>query len=182
MQNHAPYDLPAEAEPITVKGDLSEEDSDMMQKYATGIGITNDELFRLYENIKERERPTIICYFGDHLPGGFSMYRTHPYFTSMKAGTSRKDMFATPYIIWSNYKEGSERRDLGVNGLSGRLLEYAETDVPGFLAYVNSMYDDDAEKNYFSVKDMDAVFKTFKDTEYSVMYDDMFGKKYLQNN
>lgn len=182
VQNHAPYDLPAEAEPIMVKGDLSQEDNDMMQKYATGIGITDDELFGLYENIKDRDRPTVLCFFGDHLPGGFSMYRTHPYFTKMKTGTSRKDMFATPYIIWSNYKEGSERRDLGVNGLSGSLLEYAETEVPGFLAYVNNMYDDDAEKNYFSVKDMDEIFKAFKDTEYSVMYDDMFGKKYLQNN
>lgn len=182
VQNHAPYDLPSEAEPIMVEGDLSEEDNAMMQRYATGLGITDDELFNLYQTIKERKRPTVICFFGDHLPGGFSMYRTHPYFTAMKAGTSRKDMFATPYIIWSNYRQESEIKDLGVNGLSGRLLEYAKTDVPGFLAYVESMYDDEAERNYFSVKDMDKTFREFKDTEYNIMYDDMFGKKYLQNN
>ncbi len=184
VQNHAPYDVPSEAEQIHVTGDLSDEDREIMQRYAAGVNITDKELYNLYNYIDERKRPTILCYFGDHLPGGFSMYRTHPYFTSMKAGTSRKDMFATPYIIWSNYKEEPEIKDLGINGLSGRLLEYSEADVPGFFAYVTSIYEDadKAEENYFSVKDMDEKLKDFKDTEFEVMYDDMFGKKYLQNN
>ena len=123
VQNHAPYYVPGGVEEIKVEGDLSAEDKDMLSRYATGVKISDNDLYELYKYIEKRDKPTILCYFGDHLPGGFSMYRTYPYYTNMKAGTSRKDMFATPYIIWSNYKENPKTMNLGVNALSGVLLD-----------------------------------------------------------
>lgn len=154
VQNHAPYYVPGGVEEIKVEGDLSAEDKDMLSRYATGVKISDNDLYELYKYIEKRDKPTILCYFGDHLPGGFSMYRTYPYYTNMKAGTSRKDMFATPYIIWSNYKENPKTMNLGVNALSGVLLDYAEATVPKFYGYMAAQYEDQSisEQTYFDIK------------------------------
>lgn len=184
VQNHAPYYVPGGVEEIKVEGDLSAEDKDMLSRYATGVKISDNDLYELYKYIEKRDKPTILCYFGDHLPGGFSMYRTYPYYTNMKAGTSRKDMFATPYIIWSNYKENPKTMNLGVNALSGVLLDYAEATVPKFYGYMAAQYEDQSisEQTYFDIKSTYEDIQKFRTNEYQIMYDDLFGKKYQNEN
>ncbi len=180
VQNHAPYYVPGGVEEITVEGELSQDDNDMLSRYATGVKISDNDLYDLYEYIEKRDKPTVLCFFGDHLPGGFSMYRTHPYFTNMKAGSSRKDMFATPYILWNNYKQEPEVRDMGINALSGLLLDYADMKVPGYYGYISSKYENqtNSEYLYFDMKPTDDNIKELRNYEFQIMYDDMFGKKY----
>ena len=184
VQNHAPYYVPGGVEEIKVEGDLSAEDKDMLSRYATGVKISDNDLYELYKYIEKRDKPTILCYFGDHLPGGFSMYRTYPYYTNMKAGTSRKDMFATPYIIWSNYKENPKTMNLGVNALSGVLLDYAEATVPKFYGYMAAQYENQSisEQTYFDIKSTYEDIQKFRMNENQIMYDDLFGKKYQNEN
>lgn len=179
VQNHAPYYIPAGLDEIYVEGELSDEDREMLQRYLTGVKVSDDDLYYLYEYLKDREKPAIICVFGDHLPGGFEMYRTHPYYVNMKAGTSRKDLFATPYLIWANYKEEPKVMDLGANALPGALLDYADTKVDGFFGYIFNQYiDNDPEQVYFNMSPTQDYLIDFRETEFSILYDDLFGKKY----
>ncbi len=184
VQNHAPYYVPGGAEEIKVEGDLTVDDKEMLSRYATGVKISDNDLYDLYSYIEKRDKPTILCFFGDHMPGGFSMYRTYPYFTNMKAGTSRKDMFATPYILWSNYKQEPKVKNVGINSLSGMLLNYADMNVPGYYGYISSEYEDQANSEYvyFDMKSTDEKIKKLRDYEFQIMYDDMFGKKYANEN
>ena len=179
VQNHAPYYIPTGLDEIYVEGELSDEDREMLQRYLTGVKVSDDDLYYLYEYLKDREKPAIICVFGDHLPGGFEMYRTHPYYVNMKAGTSRKDLFATPYLIWANYKEEPKVMDLGANALPGALLDYADTKVDGFFGYIFNQYlDNDPEQVYFNMYPTEDYLIDFRETEFSILYDDLFGKKY----
>ncbi len=185
VQNHAPYYVPGGVEEITVEGDLSDDDKEMLSRYAIGVKISDNELYEFYKYIKKRKKPTILCYFGDHLPGGFSMYRTYPYYKNMEeSGASRKDMFATPYIIWSNYKEKPKTVNLGANALSGLMLEYADTKVPGFYGYMASQYENQtmSEHTYFDIKSIYEEIQKLRTNEYQIMYDDLFGKKYKNEN
>ncbi len=184
VQNHAPYYVPGGVEEVKVEGDLSTEDKEMLSRYATGVKISDNDLYELYNYIEKREKPTILCYFGDHLPGGFSMYRSHPYYTNMKVGSSRKDMFATPYIIWSNYKQEPDVINLGVNALSGLMLDYADARLPKFYGYMANQYQDQlmSEHTYFDIKSIYENIQKLRKNEYQIMYDDLFGKKYQNEN
>lgn len=64
VQNHAPYYVPGGVEEIKVEGDLSAEDKDMLSRYATGVKISDNDLYELYKYIEKRDKPTILCYFG----------------------------------------------------------------------------------------------------------------------
>lgn len=179
VQNHAPYDTPDSVTSIEVRGNLSEQDQSLMTKYVKGISVSDEELYRLYEYLKKREKPTILCFFGDHLPGGFEMYRTFPYFKAMNQSIGRKDMFSTPYLIWANYKSAPEEMDIGANAVAALMMSYGEADVPAIQNYNLSQYaGGDHENVYYSTKNMDGKMKAYRDYQYLLMYDDLFGKKY----
>lgn len=183
VQNHAPYYIPTGLEEIHVEGDLSDEDRDMLQRYLMGVKASDNDLYFLYQYLKDRDRPTVICVFGDHLPGGFEMYRTHPFYVNMKASNSRKDLFATPYLIWANYKEEPIFMDLGANALPGAMLSYADTKVDGFFGYIFSQYlGNDPEQVYFNMNPTDDFLINFRHVEFSVLYDDLFGRRYRFKN
>lgn len=180
VQNHAPYDTPAEVEDIDVKGDLSEADLTLMKKYVRGISVSDQELYRLYEYLKEREKPTVLCFFGDHLPGGFEMlYRSFPHYVNVKKNNNDKGILSTPYIIWSNYKSEPAVRDIGASAAAALMLEYGDADRPAMQNYNLSQYQNEKpSKVYYHVKGLKEPLKTYRDHQYLMMYDDLFGKKY----
>lgn len=180
VQNHAPYDTPAEVEDIDVKGDLSEADLTLMKKYVRGISVSDQELYRLYEYLKEREKPTVLCFFGDHLPGGFEMlYRSFPHYVNVKKNNNDKGILSTPYIIWSNYKSEPVVRDIGASAAAALMLEYGDADRPAMQNYNLSQYQNEKpSKVYYHVKGLKEPLKTYRDHQYLMMYDDLFGKKY----
>lgn len=182
VQNHAPYDTPEGTEDIDIKGNLSSEDMKLMKKYVKGIQVSDGELYRLYEYLKEREKPTLLCFFGDHLPGGFEMYRTFPYYLKIKESRRRKDMFCTPYLIWSNYKSKPEKKDLGVNALAALMLEYGDADTPAIQGYNLSQYPGKTgEPTYYDLQNMDEKTALYRKNQYLIMYDDLFGQKYYND-
>ena len=72
IQNHMPYNADKyrkEEMKVSIKDtSLNEEMTFRCKLYAQGIYDSNIELKRLYEEIQKLEEPTIIVYFGDHLP------------------------------------------------------------------------------------------------------------------
>lgn len=180
VQNHAPYDTPAEVEDIEVTGELSEADLTLMKKYVRGISVSDKELYRLYEYLKQREKKTVLCFFGDHLPGGFEMlYRSFPHYVNVKKNNNDIGILSTPYIIWSNYRSDPEHRDIGASAAAALMLEYADADRPAMQNYNLSQYKDQKPSRvYYHVKGLQEPLKTYRDYQYLMMYDDLFGKKY----
>lgn len=69
MQNHSPYrahEYPTS--PDDVRGPLPPADLQMLATYAAGIRDADAMLGRLCQFIRQRSRPTILIFFGDHLP------------------------------------------------------------------------------------------------------------------
>lgn len=179
VQNHAPYDTPAEAEDIEVTGELSEADLMLMKKYVRGINVSDKELYRLYEYLKQREKKTVLCFFGDHLPGGFEMlYRSFPHYVNVKKNNNDIGILSTPYIIWSNYRSEPEQRDVGASAVAALMLEYADADRPAMQNYNLSQYEGEKPtKVYYHFKNLEGKLKTYRENQYLMMYHDLFGKK-----
>lgn len=123
MENHGlyfdkykPYD-----HDIRVTSDvLSERETNMLENYLKGVSDSDRALGVLYDYIMAREKPTVLLWYGDHLPTLGDEFR--PYTTTgtvSSASASEWDeeekytMFSTPYVIFSNYDTGREYRAEG---------------------------------------------------------------------
>lgn len=84
-------------------------------QYDTGSFVTDETLGQLYDYVMERERPTVVLCFGDHLPAlgaNYSPYTTtgmiHTEDSSHWTVSEKMKMFSTPYLVFSNYDTGRE--------------------------------------------------------------------------
>ena len=115
MQNHMPY-LPAKYESTRIKADsaglLSDEDTEYLETYLEGVYDADEALERLCEYVAGCGKPTILLYFGDHLP---TLARHTGIYTELgyidesgQIDNSLEDaykMYTTPYVALSNYAE-----------------------------------------------------------------------------
>ena len=115
VQNHTPY-LPDKYETTRIQADsgglLPEEDEEYVETYLEGVRDADTVLGRLYDYVMESDKPTILVYFGDHLP--ILTQHTGLYTDLGYIGESEPDelsaedaykLFSTPYIVFSNYAE-----------------------------------------------------------------------------
>ena len=123
MENHGlyydkydPYDWDIKA----YSDLLSEEDTNILQNYCKGVSDSDAQLGRLYDYVMNREKPTVVLWYGDHLPtlgNDFQVYNSVGNIASTTSSdwtTEEKyKMFSTPYVIFSNYDTGREYRAEG---------------------------------------------------------------------
>ncbi len=109
MENHQPYNaLPEEDIRIKVECDtLSESAHTALTTYTQGLYDADQMLGTLVEWIDQRERPTVLVFFGDHLPtlgSNHLAYNETGFFNSYD-GFDRQELqklYSTPFLIYSN--------------------------------------------------------------------------------
>ncbi len=116
MENHSMYTNKYDAADwdITVSGDkLSEQEVISLQNYCEGTKNADAALGKLYDYIMQREKPTILLWYGDHLPtlgDNFTPYiSTETITKDVAAQWSEEEkymMFSTPYVMFANYDTG----------------------------------------------------------------------------
>ena len=120
MENHGLYlDKfdPSEWDIDFTSDALSEEESNLLHNYCKGVSDSDAQLGRLYEYVMNREKPTVVLWYGDHLPtlgNDFGVYASTGTITSTTAANwtteEKYQMFSTPYVVFSNYDTGHEYR------------------------------------------------------------------------
>ena len=109
MQNHQPFDgIAPELMQIGVSCDsLSEPALTALTTYTQGLYDADKMLGELAAWIDKRERPTVLAFFGDHLPtlgSNHLAYNESGLFNSRDGVTHEEamTMYATPFLIYSN--------------------------------------------------------------------------------
>lgn len=95
---------------------LTEEHLGSLSTYAQGVLDADRQLARLIEFLEESDRPTVLVFFGDHLPVlGYhydSMLEHLGFISSQHIwewdGEDRQRMFSTPYLVWDNFSDNRE--------------------------------------------------------------------------
>jgi len=194
LQNHGPYE-PHRYSDTThkVEAPTSQWARDSLASYAEGAADADHGLQRLIEWAKKRERPTVIAFFGDHLPPlgpvyvetGFLKNNVAP---RREAADKMLEHHQTPLVVWSN-RTGPET-DLGPVSpafLPYHILKTAGITHPyytGFLGKLNERYsvvdrnmllarDGEATMDWARQKEIDAGIRDFR----FLQYDMMFGKR-----
>lgn len=109
MQNHGPYEnnpFPATVELTT---QLPPASTDRLARYATGLQYSDQALASLVDYLTDFEEPTVVFFFGDHLPmlgADFETYRDSGYIDDETAGDLNDDlrMRTVPWLLWTNYR------------------------------------------------------------------------------
>ena len=109
MQNHQPYN-PLPPEDIHIQVDcsaLTELSYSALTTYVQGLHDADQMLGTLTNWIDQRERPTALVFFGDHLPtlGPNFLAYDETGFVDTSDGTEgeeRQRLYSTPFLIYSN--------------------------------------------------------------------------------
>jgi len=132
VQTHGKYiEMPAELEtPITVEGYEDESDKLIMEYYLMLLQGTDQLIGRMIEEYSAFDEDVMIIFYGDHLP---SLSFTNEDLTT-------GDIYASEYVIWTNY--GLERQDadleayqlgayaLGLNNIdTGTMIRFHQTQM-----------------------------------------------------
>lgn len=116
MQNHGPYEPNRfGATQIEAEGKLSAGEREAVRSYAQGIKISDTVLKKLVLSLKAQDEPTLLIFFGDHLPylgPNSAAFRSTGFIGTEPVTTTLdyKRMHQTPLLIWSNF--GAELPEL----------------------------------------------------------------------
>lgn len=146
-QTHMPYPKDRYSEDeydieITSKGDISDFAADSLRCYAQGVYDADKQLGRLYEYIQTLEEPTILIFYGDHLPyineeDGTDAY---PSFAHFNTGDSLTDTFRkynTQCLILANFDLGEDNiKILGPNLVMPYVLSRTNLKVPAYFKWL----------------------------------------------
>ncbi len=174
-QTHMPYprDRYTEKEydiKIASKGNISDFAADSLRCYAQGVYDADKQLGRLYEYIQTLDEPTLLIFYGDHLPyineeDGSDAY---PSFSHFNTGDPLKDTFRkynTQCLILGNFDLGEDNIDiLGPNLVMPYIFSRTDLKVPAYfkwlaerkdgLAAGNTFIYADAKKNLYTKEDL----------------------------
>lgn len=198
MQNHTSYNsnkypeftvetkTPPEVDPVF---------NLLLRSFTQGIADADAAFKALTDHFEASEEPTLIVFFGDHLPALGHDYKMFKQAGFVPKGPGEenweledfKDMHTTPLAVWNNY--GADIPELGtispsflapaIFDLAGiekplyySLLENFQKEMPGYTSKVKI----DAEGELYkvtpdSVEDVKRVYEL-------IQYDLLFGKQY----
>lgn len=140
MQNHCGYDTVYDNFPETVE---FEHDSlyPYTKQYLSLIQESDQAIERLVEYFSGQEEPTIIVFFGDHMPyieNSFYNYLTM--YSDKTEAELEMDKHTVPFFIWANYDiEGYDAGRISTNYLGPLTLDVAGAQMSEYQEYVYSL-------------------------------------------
>ena len=145
MQAHMPYNIDkyGNYDIDVVESKYDKELTDKLKSYAQGIYDADKQLGRLYKFIKEYDEPTIIVFYGDHLPYIEGLSDTKYFSTKdKKKDTYRK--YNTQSLVLANYdisslkEENKKIKYLSPDLLSTHVLNHMDIKLSSYYKWLNS--------------------------------------------
>lgn len=180
-QNHMPFtETKYNAYDIdVVSTKLNEEETGMLKSYAQGVYDADKQLRKLYDYINTLEEPTMLIFYGDHLPflksdSGEDLYEKLSYFNTDNELTNTYRMYNTQCLILDNF--GAEYDDISYMGydlVMSYVTNNMDIELSPYYRWLYTTIDTlpaanrhvavDLEGNIFSVYDLpEAMDKMYK--------------------
>ncbi|MBD0379537.1 LTA synthase family protein [Paenibacillus sedimenti] len=199
MQNHGPYDTPRYGQnSIQVQGNLTPEAKSMLETYTQGARDADQSLQMLIDHYEKSDEPTMIVFYGDHLPIlglDYQVYAESGFVHTGKANEwtleEVKKMHSIPLVMWSNFDMPKQQIPLlsdsflGAHVLDMLHLEKPAnfalnaklaSEVPGLLN--NLVVDSDQGLHAEAPDSVKALIEDYR----NVQYDLLFGKQYMASH
>jgi phosphoglycerol transferase MdoB-like AlkP superfamily enzyme len=196
MQNHGPYDGPRYGEnKFKAQGNLTPEAKSILETYAQGAHDADQSLQMLIDHFEKSNEPTMIVFYGDHLPMlglDYQVYKEAGFIQTSNANEwsleEVKKMHSIPLVTWSNFDMPKQDIPLLSDSFLGaHVLDVLHMEkpanfalnaelaahVPGLLS--NLVVDEDQELHAEVPESSKKLLEDYR----NVQYDLLFGKRYL---
>ncbi|KRF39204.1 LTA synthase family protein [Paenibacillus sp. Soil787] len=196
MENHGPYDEPRYGENhFKAQGNLTPEAKTILETYAQGAHDADQSLQMLIDHFQQSDEPTMIVFYGDHLPMlglDYQVYKEAGFIQTSNANDwsleEVKKMHSIPLVTWSNFDMPKQDIPLLSDSFLGahvldmlhmekpanfKLNAELAAQVPGLLS--NLVVDANQELHAAVPESAQAL----RDDYRNVQYDLLFGKQYL---
>lgn len=129
MQAHGPYSPEEKEHPITTTGSLTKESKAILENYTETISDVDQSLKLLIQGLEQSNQPSIVVFFGDHLPmlgTNYDVYKEAHYFQDEITYEDYLNMHSVPFVVWDNFSDKKDQLRLSSNFLGSYVLERAE--------------------------------------------------------
>jgi phosphoglycerol transferase MdoB-like AlkP superfamily enzyme len=179
MQGHGPYDNMPKKDKITVNAQLPADQLDQLQYFANTMHEIDESIKQLTDDLKALDEPTIVLFFGDHLPSLGSVFDSVSF---NKGGTPFEDYmktYNTPLLIWDNYSGEKGELSMSAPFIGPYLLDKAGVEGNNLTNYLASLFNEG--HRYILAEQWFDEINFSKDVlnEYTLLqYDTLFGERY----
>ena len=188
MQGHMPYnkDKYDNYDVWVEKSNLSNRLNETLTAYAQGVYDADKELGRLYDYIQTLDEPTIIVFYGDHLPylysGEENALEVLNYFNTKDENLNNYRKYNTQSLIVANYDipKDEKTKYLGPDLLSAYILNNMDLEVSNYYKWLyesrktigatNFLVTADEEGNLYRTKALSGKLKEIYDLRRNIEY------------
>ncbi|MEC1744263.1 LTA synthase family protein [Schinkia azotoformans] len=200
MQNHFPYDDTRYGSQNTmeIKGNISNKTKQIIETYAQGAEYADQSLKQLVDYYGKSEEPTIVLFFGDHLPALGDQYAAYYDGGFIKNNSfdwsleELRSMRSVPYVIWANYDlgESDDMAILSTSFIGAKLLDLSGVDKPAYFDFLSEVSEKmkgiirglfiDSDKRLYA--EAPNQYKSLIEEYKILQYDNLFGKGYVNSS
>ncbi len=192
MQNHGMYvDGRYGSDTMQIATEYSDHTNNMINTYGTGVVHSDEMLKELLEQLETLEKPTLVVFFGDHLPYLENAYNEAGY-VDENGNYSLEDQLKlkeTPIAVWNNYdKDINDIGSISTSFLAPYIMEWAELKLPTYYNFLQQFREN--MPGYTSIVKLDADGELYAATpeqivelekQYRILqYDLLHGNRYLE--
>ncbi|OXB99860.1 MULTISPECIES: LTA synthase family protein [Bacillus] len=194
MQNHFPFTEGRFGENlIEISGLENEESKGELETYTEGLRRSDEALQYLIEQLDNLDRPTLLVFFGDHLPSlgtNKSFYKKNGYITNEKTPSERLGMAETPLLMYANFDMPND--NLGLVSpihFSNLIFDYAGLNKSSFYQFLSELYKEipvlrdelKVDKNGEVINDLTKKQKEMLEQYKMLQYDLLVGNQYSKD-
>ncbi|HDX9634343.1 LTA synthase family protein [Bacillus cereus] len=194
MQNHFPFTEGRFGENlIEISGLENEESKGELETYTEGLRRSDEALQYLIEQLDNFDRPTLLVFFGDHLPSlgtNKSFYKENGYITNEKTPSERLAMAQTPLLMYANFDMPND--NLGLVSpihFSNLIFDYAGLNKSLFYQFLSEFYKEipvlrdelKVDKNGEVINDLTKKQKEMLEQYKMLQYDLLVGNQYSKD-
>ncbi len=148
VQNHGPYGdarFTPEERRVSLVTPMTDSSTYLLNNYIQGLYYSDKSLERLINYLKTSDEPTLVVFFGDHLPmlgADFQIYRESGYIGNESMAQLQEDqrIMDVDYVMWSNYNNRVEETSpINASFLTPRILERVGIELPDYLKAVKGL-------------------------------------------
>ncbi len=164
MQNHQPFSTPHDPDLTVTSHGLSEQSTERLTGYLAGVQDADKSLLAMIQALEHSSRPTILVYFGDHLPAMPTVYDETAFFETSENPFAKYDV---PALIWSNYKVIPPLQSMSIFYLGEYVLTQAGITPPLHFEFLGELSEIYPVISYDNTRDREGALLTTHELIYS---------------
>ena len=185
MQAHGPY--PSEEYPdntINIScNTLSPSSKAILSNYVNTVHDVDKSLAQLIQGLEQIEEPTLVIFFGDHLPllgEDYIVYKEAGFISGDNSYRDYENLHSVPFVIWDNFSTVKEYYRISSNYLSVLTLKFAQKAGGPLTDFLSGLLSEDMAvipgPNYWN---QEKILPDLLESYKLLQYDLMFGNEYV---